>query len=355
MATEEPVAQAIETMEQTLPGAWKGKMIRYGSMKKRLSRGALTRRPTLEQEFFIKFWSEVEKVNEQFKRAATEVVRAHRRRSNWFTAMLGTNKIKVSDGQVVAATPENIRLHSRICLEYARKNAEGIKKIAEAHDQIFSNDAGRIVFDSMWRDQSGLAAFLHSPLLAELEAVILASEGRAESRTVDSVPRDGEDENDKEYERFVGTGPLPGLWESESALKESQKCPICLDVLYKPVGLACGHKFCHNCLFKAVIPGLALTSAGGLLDVVPPFSRCPQCRQMGVFGNAASLPALADFLKEQFPEYWRERGEEEREEDRNARALIIKKLEAKYRAMGISYPQLIICGTLWPLRLKPTM
>lgn len=353
MATEMHVAEAIETMEQTLPRAWKGKMIRYGSLKERLSKCALTQRPTLEQEFFTKFWSEVEKINGQFKLAATEVVQAHRRRSNWITTMLGRSKIRLADGQAVAATPENIRLHSHICLEYARKNAEGIKKIAEAHDEAYGNEAGRIVFNSMWRDQSGVAAFLHSPLLAELEAVILASDERDESRVADDANQDRAEGGENEHTHTWGKGPLPGLWESKSALKESQKCPICLDVLYRPIGLACGHKFCHNCLFKAVIPGLALSSGSDLLDIVPPFSRCPQCRQMGVFGNATSLPALASYLQKQYPEYWRERGEEEREEDRNARAQILKQLEAKYRAMGLSYPQIVLCGSLWPLRMKP--
>lgn len=136
MAIETPFAQTIETLDETLPDPWKGKMLRYGSLESSLTQCAMTRRPTVEQEFFTKFWSEVEKVNDQFKQAASEVVQAHRRRSNWLTAVWGTNKIKLPDGEVVVATPENIRLHSRVCLEYARTNAEGIKKIIEAHDEV---------------------------------------------------------------------------------------------------------------------------------------------------------------------------------------------------------------------------
>lgn len=215
--------------------------------------------------------------------------------------------------------------------------------------QTCGNEAGKIVYDSMWRNQSGLAAFLHSPLLLELEAVNMASEEQAQCSLCEHACHRQEGHGDAEDEpvghRRTLSDPERCLTSrSVSDLEETQKCPICLDILYKPIGLACGHKFCQNCLFKAVIPGIAFGNVQGLLNVVPVKARCPQCRQMGVFENAGCLPALAAYLKQKFPEYWRERREEERKEDSQARALILKQLEAKYGGLGISYPQLVMYG-----------
>ena len=85
--------------------------------------------------------------------------------------------------------------------------------------------------------------------------------------------------------------------DSEAEAVDSFKCAICLDVMYQPVALECGHKFCARC---AIAAALGREGSSGSVDhllasgpvgcsAVP----CPQCRATehgtsgrGVFFNA---------------------------------------------------------------------
>lgn len=78
---------------------------------------------------------------------------------------------------------------------------------------------------------------------------------------------------------------------------EGFKCAICLDIMYLPVALECGHKFCARCAIATAvghegthgsIEGLLASGPVGCSEVP-----CPQCRATehgssgkGVFFNA---------------------------------------------------------------------
>ncbi|KAI3449488.1 hypothetical protein Pfo_006153 [Paulownia fortunei] len=86
-------------------------------------------------------------------------------------------------------------------------------------------------------------------------------------------------------------------------------CSICLETLFDPVSLACGHIFCYMCACKAgsvsIVDGLKAAN---------PHKKCPICREGGVYKSAVHLEELHMLLKRSCPEYWEERRKSERAE-----------------------------------------
>lgn len=321
------LAQSLRALDEQYPKQWKGKLVRYSSLVDTLDTSDLMKAaaPEREQEFFGKFFREIDKVNAQFCRAAKAVISAYRRRHSWWFAWFRSNKVKIAeDVDGVELCPEALAMHTQICLEYARLNTEVLRRIAEEHDELFGNEHGKIILDSMWKTHSGLATFLHSPLLSELEAVAGAFPGVGGGGSVD--------ETEKPEAKEVNI--------EECAEDESLQCPICLDTLYKPVGLACGHKFCAPCVLKAVSPGSVVKSGYEhmALTSVSHRGKCPQCRQQGVFKRASMLTVLGRNLQAKFPKYWRERETEEKEDRRKSKEAIIRHLEAR----GLASPSIFL-------------
>ncbi|KAJ4824309.1 E3 ubiquitin-protein ligase bah1 [Turnera subulata] len=52
-------------------------------------------------------------------------------------------------------------------------------------------------------------------------------------------------------------------------------CPICLDTVFDPVSLSCGHIFCHMCACSAA----SVNIIDGL-KAAEPREKCPLCRQV---------------------------------------------------------------------------
>lgn len=67
------------------------------------------------------------------------------------------------------------------------------------------------------------------------------------------------------------------------------KCPICLELLCKPITLSCGHNFCDICIHE--IKSM----------------RCPMCNKY--FDDSAINHLLCDFLEEKFKDLYKSRGE----------------------------------------------
>lgn len=83
---------------------------------------------------------------------------------------------------------------------------------------------------------------------------------------------------------------------SSMLTSEEWRCPLCLDLLFKPaVSSACGHIYCFWCLHKAMSP------------YTP--SACPVCRT-----KYNQLPAICaklhHYLATQFPEQYAARRQE---------------------------------------------
>ncbi|KAJ7568030.1 hypothetical protein O6H91_01G015900 [Diphasiastrum complanatum] len=84
-------------------------------------------------------------------------------------------------------------------------------------------------------------------------------------------------------------------------------CPICLETVFEPVSLGCGHVFCFSCACDAasILPLEGLESACKK-------SKCPSCRKKGVYVGALHLKGLNILIKNRCKDQWEERRKRER-------------------------------------------
>ncbi|KAB2056728.1 hypothetical protein ES319_A11G123000v1 [Gossypium barbadense] len=86
-------------------------------------------------------------------------------------------------------------------------------------------------------------------------------------------------------------------------------CSICLDTVFDPVSLTCGHIFCSICASSAA----SVTIVDGL-RAANPKEKCPLCREAGVYEGAVHLDELSILLRRSCREYWEQRLKKERVE-----------------------------------------
>lgn len=103
-------------------------------------------------------------------------------------------------------------------------------------------------------------------------------------------------------------GPGPAKYDDHDL-----KCPICLELMYRPVGLSCGHKFCRQCALDAAGFGKVFGAFRNIVTYIPARVPCPECRQTRAYKGAVSLKELGLLIKEKYPEEYEERRAQERE------------------------------------------
>ncbi|XP_074565526.1 putative E3 ubiquitin-protein ligase BAH1-like 1 [Curcuma longa] len=86
-------------------------------------------------------------------------------------------------------------------------------------------------------------------------------------------------------------------------------CSICLETVFDPVALTCGHLLCYMCSCSAA----SVTIVDGL-KAANCKSKCPLCRQEGVYQGAVHLDELNILLRHSCPDYWQKRRQIERVE-----------------------------------------
>ncbi|KDP21932.1 hypothetical protein JCGZ_03070 [Jatropha curcas] len=187
----------------------------------------------------------------------------------------------------------------RMLIEYITMNATAIRKILKKYDKIHSSVNGKNFKSKMQAEHIEL---LHSPWLIELGAFYLNFNGL-----------DGGDFNE-----FCGhfscdlnsTEPVITLMLPNSAkLEYSLTCAICLETVFNPYALSCGHLFCKSCACSAAS---VLIFEG--LEAATPDAKCPVCREAGVYANAVRMLELDLLFKKRCKEYWKERRVAERAE-----------------------------------------
>ncbi|THG16752.1 probable E3 ubiquitin-protein ligase BAH1-like [Camellia sinensis] len=184
----------------------------------------------------------------------------------------------------------------RMLIEYVTMNAIAMRKILKKYDKVHSSVNGRKFKSKM---QSERIELLQSPWLIELGAFYM-----------NFNERDGGESNKFFSYDLHSTQPVMTMMLPDSVkLEYNLSCAICLELVFNPYALCCGHLFCKSCACSAasvmIFQGLKAAS---------PESKCPVCRAAGVYGDAVHMLELDLFLKKRCKEYWKERLVAERAE-----------------------------------------
>ncbi|KAJ6873463.1 hypothetical protein NC651_032364 [Populus alba x Populus x berolinensis] len=182
---------------------------------------------------------------------------------------------------------------------YALINATAVRKILKKYDKIHYSKQGQ-AFKS--KAQSMHIEILQSPWLCELMAFHINLR-----------------------ETKVKSSKAPALFEGCSLTFDDDRpslscelfdsikldidltCSICLDTVFDPVSLTCGHIFCYMCACSAA----SVTIVDGL-KAAEPKEKCPLCRKTGVYEGALHLEELNILLSRSFHKYWEQRLQTER-------------------------------------------
>ena len=108
--------------------------------------------------------------------------------------------------------------------------------------------------------------------------------------------------------RGASSGKSSGVGPAQGPFRDDElRCPICLEIMYKPVGLGCGHKFCKACALEAAGFGKVVGAFRNIITYIPARVSCPQCRQKQVYKGAVSLKELSSLIKDRYPKEWASR------------------------------------------------
>ncbi|KAL1558402.1 RING-type E3 ubiquitin transferase [Salvia divinorum] len=186
-------------------------------------------------------------------------------------------------------------------IAYATINTIAVRRLLKKYDKIHYSKQGQ-AFKS--RAVSMRVEILQSPWLYELMALhINLREAKANMGSA-SLQLDGFS--------LIFDNTKPSLsFELFDSIKLNIEltCSICLETLFDPVSLGCGHLFCYMCACKAssvnVVDGLKTASG---------HKKCPVCREVGIYESAVNLEEVHVLLKRSWPEYWEERRKMEKAE-----------------------------------------
>ncbi|KAG9130965.1 hypothetical protein Leryth_006731 [Lithospermum erythrorhizon] len=185
-----------------------------------------------------------------------------------------------------------------LLIKYVAMNAIAMRKILKKYDKVHGSANG-MKFKSKLHSEH--IEILQTPWLIELGAFYLNSDESVgeNSGVFDSFSC----EFDTLESLMVLT--LPGPVKLEYNLT----CAVCLDLVFNPFALSCGHLFCKSCACSAasvmIFQGLKTANAE---------AKCPICREAGVYASAVHMVELHMLVKNRCNEYWKERVVGERAE-----------------------------------------
>ncbi|KAK4798924.1 hypothetical protein SAY86_024289 [Trapa natans] len=186
----------------------------------------------------------------------------------------------------------------RMLIEYIAMNAIAMRKILKKYDKVHGTENGRN-FKSKLRAEH--VELLQSPWLIELGAFYMNCRGS----NAECNGHSGQSSFDFDPEVSVMTMSLPDSMSVEYDLT----CSICLDTVFNPHALSCGHLFCKLCACSAasvyIFQGLKSASAD---------KKCPVCREAGVYAKSFHLSELDLLLKNRCKQQWKQRMAAERAE-----------------------------------------
>lgn len=229
------------------------------------------------------------------------------------------------------------RTEARECLRWVDLNATALRKILKKWDKTNESLRGREALAKYWKKSE--YQMLHSPVTLELRAVAGMLQGGT-GGPVWNTKGGNEKEKEKSFGMYpsssfgsVGemdalTGGNSGVIDCDTtstntsitSVAESPTCGVCLDTLYKPVGLECGHVFCRDCLLRAAgvldhrgtsiavtfrgrqtVSQVASGEAASEPEDWRRRDKCPECRHEGVFLTSTRLRHVEACIKKVDP------------------------------------------------------
>jgi len=246
--------------------------------------------PGCDAKFFGELVEELTEVVGCFNDRAEQLVKLH----------MATGLRKYFLGRKRSSREAMIQ-EGQLLISYASMNAIAVRKILKKYDKVHRSREGGI-FKSRLMAMRG--ELLKSPYLVELGALHLNLAG-AEDQYMPESEYVGEFSCD-----FESSSPsLTCTLVDSATVNFDLSCSICLDTLFDPVALGCGHLFCNNCACTAanVLGHEGLQAAGCN-------AQCAICRQVGVYADGVKLKELSSLIKNRCPDYWKERFLSERKQ-----------------------------------------
>ncbi|KAE8009493.1 hypothetical protein FH972_005927 [Carpinus fangiana] len=246
--------------------------------------------PVCDGTFFPSLLKEMSAVVGCFNKRAQKLLELHlasgfRKYFIWFKAKLQNNHVTlIQEGKDLVT--------------YALINAVAIRKILKKYDKVHYSNQGQ-AFKS--QAQSKHIEILQSPWLCELMAFhINLRESKVKSVLFEGCNLTCNDD---------GQPSLTCELFDSVKVDIDLTCSICLDTVFDPVALSCGHIFCYMCACSAA----SVTIVDGL-KAAELKAKCPLCREAGVYNGAVHLDELNILLSRSCPKYWEARLETERVE-----------------------------------------
>ncbi|PIM97352.1 putative E3 ubiquitin ligase [Handroanthus impetiginosus] len=187
----------------------------------------------------------------------------------------------------------------RMLIEYVMMNAVAMRKILKKYDKVHSSINGR-KFKSKMRAEH--LEILQSPWLIELGAFYM-NFNESNGGSSDGL------RNPFSFRLSDAEAVMILMLPDSVKLEYNLTCAICLELVFNPYALSCGHLFCKACACSAAS---VMIFQG--LKAADPQSKCPVCREAGVYSNAVHMMELDMLLKKECKEYWKERLATERSE-----------------------------------------
>ncbi|KAK9122988.1 hypothetical protein Sjap_012590 [Stephania japonica] len=237
-----------------------------------------------DEKFFSELEKEASEIAERFSTKVRRLLRLHLSTAmqsgmlHLFHCLSNNQPLKVQQVQML--------------VEYATMNAIAMRKILKKYDKVHSSVNGRKFYLRIRADHMEL---LQSPWLIELGAICINFSGANEGEpNCYSRQFSCDFSSDQASMRFFVSDSVK--------LEYALTCAICLETVFNPYALGCGHLFCKMCICSAAS---LMTFEGP--KAAPAISKCPVCREVGVYSNSVHMTELDLLLKNRCKEYWKER------------------------------------------------
>jgi hypothetical protein len=223
-----------------------------------------------------------------------------------------------------------LAIKARWCRHYAELNYLALRKIAKKRDRLLGGKVGEEFMQACLRGEVNARAFMSASLMAELAAIETIMTERAAQMERKQATGSGQGlQQSLTRELEEGRSP-PGpttVIEEGVEVEREHTCAICLDLLYQPVSLSCGHVFCSRCaLASAMGHQRCIGNAEHLLFGVACYSTnkpCPCCRtalygkrreKHSPFYDIKRMSRLEHLIRQKYPEEWQRRKREDAED-----------------------------------------